>query len=168
MRRSTPALGPMRHILGMVGAVLIAALVPAIYFGMPGWYFRVGLLAFVLASLWIVLLGLPTFLFLERRGLVRWWSATISGFFLGAVPMAFLSWPYKPGSGSGYSAWDGHKMVEYVVNGVPTHAGWVQYVLDLGATGLIGAASAVMFWVVWRVVVGPYQSSKRTRVRRTA
>jgi hypothetical protein len=153
----------MRQIVGIVGAILIAALVPALYFGVAGPSFRVGLLAFVLASLWVVLFGLPTFLLLKHCGLVRWWSATVSGFLLGAAPMALISWPYKPSSGSGYSAWDGHKMVEYVVNGVPTHAGWVQYVLGSGGMGLMGAASAVMFWVVWRLIAGPNQSSKRTR-----
>lgn len=157
----------MRQIFGIVGAVFIAALVPALYFGVLGSSFRVGLLALVLASLWVVLLGLPTFLLFKHRGLVRWWSATISGFFLGAVPTALISWPYKPSSGSGYSAWGGHKMVEYVVNGVPTHAGWVQYILGSAGMGLMGAASAVMFWVVWRLLVGPNQPSKRTHHPRT-
>ena len=151
----------MRQIVGIVGAVLIAALVPAIYFGVPGSSFRAGLLAFVFASIWVVLLGLPAFLLLKHRGLVRWWSATVSGFVLGAVPMALVSWPFSPGSG--YSAWDGHQTVVYVVNGVPTHAGWVQYILGTGGIGLMGAASAVMFWLVWRLVTGPNQSSKRTR-----
>jgi hypothetical protein len=159
----------MRQIAGIVGAVLIAALVPALYFGVPGLSFRAGLLAFVVASIWVVLLGLPTFLIFKHRGLVRWWSAAVAGFLLGAVPMALVSWPFSPGSGSGYSAWDGHQTVEYVVNGVPTHAGWVQYILGSGGMGLMGAASAFMFWVVWRLVAGPNQSSKRTRERpRTA
>lgn len=156
----------MQQTVGIVGAVLIAALVPALYFGVFGLSFRVGLLAFVLASLSVVLLGLPTFLLFKHRRLVRWWSATVSGFFLGALPTALISWPYKPSSGSGYSTWDGHKVVEYVVNGVRAHAGWVQYILGSGGMGLMGAASAVMFWVVWRLLVGPNQSSKRTRYPR--
>jgi hypothetical protein len=158
----------MRHIVGVVGAVLIAALVPAIYFGAPDKSFRAAELAFVLASLWIVLLGLPTFFFFKHKGLVSWWSAAISGFFLGAAPMALISWPYHPGVDSGYSAWDGHKMVEYVVHGLPTRAGWVQYFYGSCGIGLTGAASAIMFWLVWRLVVGPNQSSNRTRVPRAA
>jgi len=51
----------MRKIVGIIGAVLVAALVPAIYFGISGRSFRAALLAFALASLWVVLLGLPTF-----------------------------------------------------------------------------------------------------------
>jgi hypothetical protein len=154
----------MRQIVGILCAVLIAALVPAIYFGFSG----AGLLAFVLASVWIVLLGLPTFFIFQHRCLVRWWSAAVSGFFLGAIPMALVSWPWRPGLDSGYSAWDGHKMVDYVVHGVPTNAGWVQYFLSSGSVGLMGAATAVMFWLVWRLIVGPNQSSKRTRVPRDA
>ena len=149
----------MRKVTGIFLAVFFAALLPAIFFGTS----RVGLLAFVLALLWIVLLGLPTFFIFNHRGLVRWWSAAISGFFLSAVPMALVSWPYHPDRGSGYSAWDGHKMVDYIVRGVPTHAGWVQYFLSSCGMGLVGAASAVTFWVVWRLTVGPNHSSKRTR-----
>ncbi|MEW9572689.1 hypothetical protein ABQJ54_13095 [Rhodanobacter sp. Si-c] len=156
----------MRQIVGVIGAVLVAAFVPAIYFGVPDQSFRGGVIAFVLALLWIVLLGLPAFLLLKHRGLVRWWSATISGFFLAALPMAFISWPYHPSVDSGYSAWDGHKMVNYVVHGVPTHDGWVQYFYSSCGIGLMGAASAVAFWVVWRLAAGPNQSSKRTRVPR--
>lgn len=154
----------MRQIVGILGAVLITTLVPTIYFGVSG----AGLLAFVIACLWIVLLGLPTFFIFQHRGLVRWWSAVVSGFFLGAVPMALVSWPYRPGLDSGYSAWDGHKMVGYIVHGVPTHAGWVQYFLSSGDMGLMGAASAAMFWAVWRLIVGPNQSSKRHEKSRAA
>ena len=150
----------MRQIVGAIGAILIAALVPAIYFGLLGESFRGALLAFVFASVWIVLLGLPAFFLLKYYGLVRWWSATTSGFILGAVPAALISWPYHPGVDSDYSAWDGHKMVEYVVHGVPTPAGWVQYMHSSCGFGLLGAASAAMFWLVWRLVAGPNQSFK--------
>jgi len=153
----------MRQIIGIAGAALIAALVPAIYFGVPDQSLRGGLLAFVFASVWVVLLGLPTFFLFKRYGWVRWWSASIAGFILGLVPMALVSWPYHPGVDSGYSAWDGQRMVAYVVHGIPTPAGWVQYLNSSCGVGLLGAASAVMFWVAWRLVVGPNQSSKRTR-----
>lgn len=154
----------MRQFVGILCAAVIAALVPSIYFGASG----AGSLAFVIAFLWIVLLGLPAFFILQHHGLIRWWSAVVSGFVLGAVPMALVSWPYRPGLDSGYSAWDGHKMVDYIVHGVPTHAGWAQYFVSSGGMGLMGAASAAMFWVVWRLIVGPNQSSKRREKPRAA
>jgi hypothetical protein len=36
------------------------------------------------------------------------------------MPDAVFSWPYHPGMDSGYSAWDGKEMVDYVVHGRPT------------------------------------------------
>ena len=158
----------MRQILGVFGGIFIAALVPAIGLGVSDHSMALVVLTLVVATLWIVVLGLPTFFILKRRGWVRWWSAGISGFILGAVPSAVVSWPYDPGVDSSFSAWDGHKMVEYVVHGIPTHAGWVQYFQSSWGVGLLGAACAIVFWLVWRVVAGPSQSSKRTRVPRAA
>ena len=158
----------MRQTFGVIGAILVAALVPAIYFGFPEQSFRGALLAFVFALVWITLLGLPCFFVFNQYGCVRWWSAAVSGFILGAVPAALISWPYHPGVDSGYSVWDGHKMVKYVVHGMPKHAGWIQYFSGTCGFGLLGAASAAIFWLVWRLVVGPNQSSKRTRAPRAA
>jgi hypothetical protein len=149
----------MRQIIGVIGGVLVAALVPAIFFG-------VDMLVFVVALLWVVLLGLPAFLLLKHLGCVRWWSAIVCGFVLGALPIAIVSWPYHPGRDSGFSAWDGHRMVAYVVHGLPTHAGWLKYVHDFCSMGLMGAASAIVFWCVWRLVVGPKHSFQRTRYAR--
>jgi hypothetical protein len=151
----------MRQTFGVVVATVIAPLVATIYFAaqQP----NVAVVVYILALLWITLLGLPTFFFFNRQDRVRWWSATIAGFFLGAMPDAVFSWPYHPGVDSGYSAWDGKKMVDYVVHGTPTHAGWHQYLHGLCFTGILGSASAVAFWLVWRLIVG---SGKPLDVRR--
>lgn len=148
----------MRQNLGVACATLITALAPAIYVGVLGRSLTAGVFAFVIASLWIVLLGLPVFYFLKRRGRIRWWSAIASGFIVGTLPVALYGWPYDPRGSYGYSAWDGHKMVDYVVRGIPTRAGWLQYVHGCCAAGLIGVACAILFWVVWR---GVHRSGRR-------
>lgn len=147
-----------RQIVGVVSAILSAALPPAIYFGIPDHSFRTGALVFLLASLWVVLLGLPTFYILKRHGLVRWSTAMISGFLLGGVPMALMSWPYRSGINYDSNAWDGHRIITYVVQGVPTSAGWVQYIYRSCGVGLLGAVSGVTFWIVWWLVVHPPSS----------
>jgi hypothetical protein len=158
----------MQQIIRTSLAFLVAAFVPATYFGALGESFSVGMLAFLVASLWIALLGLPTFFLLKRFNLVRWWSAASSGFFLAALPEALVSWPYHPSVGSRYRAWNGHKMVDYIVNGVPTHDGWIQYLYGCYGIGFVGAASATAFGVVYWLTINPNNSSKRTRVPRTA
>lgn len=150
----------MRQMVGTSLTFVVAAFVPAIYFGVLGKSFSVGILAFVLGSLWIAPLGLPVFFLLKRLNLVRWWSVVISGFLSAALPWAFVYWPYRPNAGYGYSAWDGHKMVDYLVHGVPTHEGWVQYFHECCDIGFMGAASAIAFWAIWRLTVVPNHSFK--------
>ncbi|KGI77897.1 hypothetical protein [Oleiagrimonas soli] len=129
-------------------AILAAAAVPALLFGIEG---NAAFIAFILALAWILVLGLPTFLILKGRGCVRWWSALLSGFLLAAIPVALLGWPYFPGNGTSYSGWDGHGMVDFVVNGIPTHAGWIQYFTSTLGSGALGSTSALAFWLVWRL-----------------
>ena len=153
----------MREIVAIIVATFFAAIVPTAYFTVLGQPFAGSVLAFELALLGVVVLGLPTFLLFRCFGLVRWWSAVLAGFVLGTVPVAFVLWPYHPGSSSSYSAWDGHELTHYIVRGIPTHAGWADYLLRSGHAGLLAAASAAAFWLVWRAIVGPNYSSKRTR-----
>ncbi|RAP57317.1 hypothetical protein [Oleiagrimonas sp. MCCC 1A03011] len=141
----------MKHLRTFVStllAILAAAAVPALLFGIES---DAACLAFILALAWILVLGLPTFLILKGRGCVRWWSALFSGFLLAAIPIALLGWPYHPGGGMSFSAWDGHRMVDYVVNGIPTRAGWRQFLTSTFGFGALGSASALAFWLVWRL-----------------
>ena len=149
----------MRQILGLVGATIISALPSAIYFGVEGESLKLGVITFVLASLWIMLLGLPAYLGFRTLGWIRWWTTTLAGFVLGVVPIAIFAWPYRPGTDSSYSASDGHGMVDYIVHGVPTHAGWVSYLHSTGAIGLIGAASAFVFWLALTLIAGHRKGS---------
>lgn len=112
------------------------------------------LFAALIAFLHVLLIGLPVWFLLFRLKLIRWWSSAVVGFAAGAVPMALYSWPYSKNRFS-YSAWDGAKTVQYIVDGLPTAAGWTSYLNGCAATSLLGASAAISFWFVWRQVRGP-------------
>jgi len=63
--------------------------------------------------------------------------------------MAVISWPYWAPAGTSYTAWDGSKMVEYLVDGVPTVAGWWRYAYDVTGIGLLGAVAALGSWLTY-------------------
>jgi len=97
----------------------------------------------------VVFLGVPVFLLLRRLGRLSWFSLGCAGFVLPAIPMAILGWPYNDESSfsSGGSLF-GH-YVQYVVNGVPTFYGWLDYAHSVLFWGLQGLAGALIFYWVW-------------------
>jgi len=106
------------------------------------------LISFFVALAHAIILGLPTYLFLRRLHLTNWWVSPIFGFIIGSVPSAIFTWPLTH-SPVGYTAWDGKAMVDYVVNGVPTKAGWIQYFQSVCGVGLLGMLSGLAAWAVW-------------------
>ncbi len=147
-------------------ALLAAAATPATVIAIPGlpdmtrWFSvdaagfeftrarNVWLIAFFIALLHAVILGFPAFLFLRWLKLTKWWMSPIWGFVIGGVPFAIFSWPLTHQAAS-YRAWDGSKMVDYIIDGVLTTAGWVQYVEGVGGVGLLGVYGGVAAWLVW-------------------
>jgi hypothetical protein len=96
----------------------------------------------------VLLLGIPAFLLLCRFGRANWTSLAITGFILGALPLAALS---RPNTLSGYSAgqtWHGH-YVETYINGVPTQYAWLVYAESVLQFGIHGLAGALVFYAVW-------------------
>ncbi len=67
-----------------------------------------------------LLLGVPAFLLLNHFGLVRWWSAAISGIFIGAVVAVVIRAPN------------------------------IVQLNDLLVMVPIGGLSALVFWMIWR------------------
>jgi hypothetical protein len=102
------------------------------------------------AAAHLVVLGLPLFYLLWRFGRLSWLTVGLAGFFTGLIPIAVLGWPLRTGSGfSSGGTWHGQYR-EFVVNGVPTMFGWLQYVEGLIFFGLHGLAGALAFYSVWR------------------
>jgi hypothetical protein len=161
----------MKDFISIILALLAAAVVPSIIFTMPMiidvpnylralygrpthqmylaeyertarfWY-----IAFIIALVHAIALGLPGYLLLRRKNLVRWWTSGVCGFVVGCVPAAIITIPIQLSNAS-FKA-DG---VPMIVNGVVTLAGWISYiegVLEFGAYGLSGGLAA---WSVWYV-----------------
>jgi hypothetical protein len=93
----------------------------------------------------VVVLGIPAYLVLRWRGALRWWSTLLSGFVLGAVPAGVLSWPLRYSDLKSSATVNG---VQTMVDGIPTMAGWLQYVGGVSFFGAFGALAAAAFWVV--------------------
>lgn len=150
--------GPMRTVLAFIAAIALPTVI------MVGWYlygqFQVfeaddpyiwgrtrgflGLTA-VIVSGFVLVLGLPAYLLLRYLKLVRWWSTLSAGFILGALPMAIFTWPLKYSDMKSSSSVNG---VQTMIDGVPTTAGWLQYVEGVLFFGAFGLAAAFVFWLV--------------------
>ena len=109
----------------------------------------------LISAAYVLVLGIPTYVLLRWRNAVRWWSTIASGFALGAFPVALLSWPLRFSRGASATI-DG---IPTLVNGIPTFAGWLQYLELVAFMGACGVASAAAFWLIAR---RPNSSSKRT------
>jgi hypothetical protein len=78
---------------------------------------------------------------------MRWTRATAAiagGFPIGALPGGFVIWPVSLSYRTNAS-FDG---VPTIVNGIPTLAGWIQYLELIGWLGGLGAIGATVFWLV--------------------
>jgi hypothetical protein len=111
---------------------------------------RMGFLIMAASFLYVLVLGVPVFFLLRWRNAIRWWSALMVGFVLGCLPVAVDLWPYEPDFTSTTSHWDWERMVEAIVDGAPTLAGWLGYAKAVSILGVFGAASGLAFWLVRR------------------
>jgi hypothetical protein len=144
----------MNDSLAIVCAACIAVLIPSALVGGAS-QSASGFFAIVFSGMYVVLLGLPSFLILRRFKVLRWWSVCLAGFVCGTIPMAIISWPYSASAGTSYTAWDGSKMVEYLVNDVPTVAGWWSYAYGAAGVGALGAVAALGSWVTYTRLTAP-------------
>ncbi len=139
----------MNDSLAIFFAACVAVLIPAALVGGASQSASVLLIAGCIAAMHVVFLGLPAFLMLLRFKLLRWWSVVLAGIVCGIIPMAVTSWPYWAFEGASYTAWDGTKMVEHAVNGVPTVSGWWRYAYDVAGIGLLGGVAALGSWLAY-------------------
>ncbi|MBU2984905.1 hypothetical protein KO528_06065 [Saccharophagus degradans] len=98
-----------------------------------------------ISASFVMILGLPAYLLLRYFNKISWWSTFLSGFSLGAVPAGIFTWPLRYASAGSYSSVNG---VETMVDGVPTIAGWVQFIEGVLFFGGLGFIAALAFWLV--------------------
>lgn len=164
----------MRIIFGFI----LAALIPALL--MTAWYLYGQFVVFGIGDeyIWIrtsgflswciivsfghvLILGVPAYLIVSRFYMVKWWSAIVGGFLLGSIPIAIFTWPLRYPLLKISSSSNG---VPIMIDGVPTIAGWLEYISGFSFFGACGAVGAMMFWVV----AAPNKSFKRTALRAAA
>jgi hypothetical protein len=152
-------------LMALFGAALAASVcflggffIHALWMGqlkhLPAEYIRT-VVAFALESALAhaVLLGGPLFLGLHRLRWVRWWACILCGFVIGAVPKGIQSWPWKQATSHvSVSVLRGGKMVQTLVDGVPTLAGWLDYASTVLIYAALGALGGLVFWLIWRRV----------------
>ncbi|HSC08979.1 MAG TPA: hypothetical protein VLD59_19300 [Steroidobacteraceae bacterium] len=170
--------GRMRAVVASACGILAAAAVPAALLVVP---YAIGSLehedayawvrirtfatiALFISAVHVLVLGLPAFLLLHGLGKVRWWSAITGGFVLGCIPVGVWTWPMRyTDLKSTSSYWDGEKMVQTMVDGVPTAAGWLSYVSSVSLMGLLGALGGLAFWLAWWGVRGDNRRQRSLR-----
>jgi hypothetical protein len=161
----------MNKVVATLASVLASAIAPALVFtiimlvlgrsAFVPFLFPMFAMAFVVALAHSVVLGLPAVWLLLRTNRFVLWPILCVGFLVGLVPMAALTWPYRP-SLSSSSAWsDG---VQILNNGVPTTAGWLSYAGGAAYLGVLGTVGAVAFYYTFKRISSNY-SFQRTQTR---
>ncbi len=112
----------------------------------------------VVATAFVVVVGIPLFLVLKRMGKLRWRSILSAGFLAAAIPFAVIGFPLlRDSSGFSYGAnWHG-TYVQFVENGVYTMYGWLNYLEEIVRFGIHGLAGAAAFYLVWLRLHEPQQ-----------
>ena len=170
----------MNYIKAIAGscfaALAVQPLVMLCWFVLPLWALgadlplgQVGLvclMSIAFALPFVLAIGVPLALLLQKSGRMGWAPVALAGALAGA---AFAGWNL-PGGDPGYSSggnWYG-KAVDFIVEGKPTLYGWLNYVQSVVAFGLHGLAGASAFYLVWVRSMGPNNSSKPTPLRGAA
>jgi hypothetical protein len=112
-------------------------------------------IVFFVALAHTVLLGVPAVLIGWSLDVIRWWSALVVAFIIGAVPTALFICPL----------WDHYEELtigqeQFVIHGVTTLAGWISYVKAFSFMGLMGLSGGLVFWLLWRYWIRPQKLRK--------
>jgi len=148
-----------RWLWGAIAATLLPTCLPTIYFG---WFdltspypngttvLLIFIVAFVISLGHVAFLGIPGLFLLRKIRKFTVWAISLLGFLAGCLPMGLWSWPLKSSlRGTSYTYWDGEKMVSSMIDGIPTHVGWISYGEGVITMGVLGAVSGLAFWVAW-------------------
>ena len=105
----------------------------------------------VISSIHVVVLGIPAFIVGWYFKGIRWWTSIVVAFIVGALPTAIFLWPLRhPQLQTTSSRWGGEKMVQTMIQGVPTVTGWTDWISAFMVMGLFGVSGGLVFWLIWR------------------
>ncbi|MEH6542675.1 MAG: hypothetical protein V7721_01930 [Porticoccaceae bacterium] len=137
---------PTKPTVGQIlAALLAAALVPALLVGALSLSTRIVFYAFLMTAAHSVLLGLPFSLILNKFNRITQVTSLIGGFVVGSIGVGIWAWPLKY-SELKTNAWRGAKGTQTMIDGVPTPAGWMDYLLLVGLFGFFGLIGGSIFW----------------------
>ena len=156
-------------------AAIIAALVPMVLLAVLGLFslmidasagylsmesvVMVAVVVTLVAGATVLLLGVPAFLLLRRWRHDSWWTMALAGALLGSLLALWMGWPNMPG----YTLrenWHG-QLVYIYLNGEPTRYAWFKLAETTGAYALLGMATALVFYAVWRWLAVPGHSDNQ-------
>jgi hypothetical protein len=120
-----------RSLVAATLGIIVASAVSTVLFAAMG-YWRGGAstpelipfipLYFIFSLVAVAIFGFPIFLAFNYFGFVRWWSATGVGFVVGVLVAVCITLPSLP------------------------------QLSDTLSFGIIGAASSIGFWLIWKIV----------------
>jgi hypothetical protein len=99
-------------------------------------------IAFIVAAVHAVGVGLPAYLVASRLGLTRWWISLPGGFIAGALPYAILALPWRA------------PPPELVAAQIIQRFTWLHYAAMAGGLGLLGMAGGLAAWIVSHALGG--------------
>ena len=105
----------------------------------------VAVYAFVVSLLFVVVIGLPAYLLLHRRGRARARSLALVGAIAAALPMTWV-----------FPLWTAAGRVHGSLGGLPSLSGWGYWLADVAMCALVGASAALACWWVVRVRANPH------------
>jgi len=100
------------------------------------------LLVYFVSVLHSCLLGLPTYVLLNKFSRPTYPKLMLSGFLMASLPFAVFTWPLRYAEFNVTSVING---VQTFVNGEPTAAGWYAYIQEFIAFGALGIITALVF-----------------------
>ena len=107
----------------IVACYLVLAYAPmTISDGLPA-FGMIFILAYLIASAHVLVLGVPAFLLGKQLHAIRWWNCIITAFIIGGLPITLWTWHDSPPTG-----WQS------------VFLGW----------GLFGVSGGLVFWLLWR------------------
>lgn len=118
-------------------------------------------LVLFIAACHACILGLPLYLAIKSYFKFTYLISAVSGFLIGAIPLAIFSWPLRYAHPGSFSSYNG---VKHMIDGVPTMAAWLSYIQGFLAFGLLGLAGALVFKYCLSRLENPNKSSKKDLV----
>ena len=113
-----PAIIVARYLVLAYGSRTISGSLPA--FGL------IFILAYAIAGIHVLVLGVPAFLLGKRFRAIRWWTCIITAFLIGSLPVPVTLW---------------------ALDANPPMGGWQSVFLGWG---LFGVSGGFVFWLLWR------------------